>query len=338
MSRLPTALLGALAAIAVFPAGAGAVENLANEPPFGGDTIPPLQRPPSTAQPPPGFRLSAAQAVATAARASAVEAEGAPGSLRATAYERGDDEWQVDFSDSSGIKVAEAIVVDADGRLLGAWHDEQLDTPLARGYDGAVAQKVNAPYVWLLLCLLFIAPFFDRRRPFRLLHLDLLVLLAFGVSHYYFNRANISASTPLAYPVMVYLLLRALMIGFRPRKRPGPMVPIVPIQWLAFGVVFLLGFRIGLNVFDSNVIDVGYAGVLGANRVAHGLSLYDWNLQWHPNTYGPVNYIAYVPFEWIWPNHGTWDSLPAAHAAAVAFDALTTWGLYVLGTRLREGT
>ena len=35
--------------------------------------------------------------------------------------------------------------------------DEQLDTPLARGYDGAVAQKVNAPYVWLLLSLAFIA-------------------------------------------------------------------------------------------------------------------------------------------------------------------------------------
>jgi hypothetical protein len=82
---------------------------------------------------------------------------------------------------------------------------------------------------------------------------------------------------------------------------------------------------------------VGYASVLGANRIAHGLSLYDWNLQWHPNTYGPVNYLAYMPFEWIWPNHGKWDDLPSAHAAAITFDALTTWGLYVLGTRLREG-
>jgi hypothetical protein len=170
-----------------------------------------------------------------------------------------------------------------------------------------------------------------------MLHLDLLVLLGFGVSHYYFNRANISASTPLAYPVMVYLLLRALMIGFRPHKRPGPLIPVVPVAWLGFGVVFLLGFRIGLNVFDSNVIDVGYAGVLGANRIVHGLSLYNWDLQWHPNTYGPVNYLAYIPFEWIWPNKGAWDDLPAAHAAAITFDALTTLGLYQLGKRLREG-
>jgi hypothetical protein len=44
-----------------------------------------------------------------------------------------------------------------------------------------------------------------------------------------------------------------------------------------------------------------------------------------------------MPFEWIWPNHGRWDDLPAAHAAAITFDLITTWGMYVLGTRLRQG-
>src|SRR5205809_108296 len=134
MSRLPTALLGALAAIAVFPAGAGAVENLANEPPFGGDTIPPLQRPPSTAQPPPG---------------------------------------------------------------------------------------------WLPLSLAFIAPFFDRRRPFRLLHLDLLVLLGLGISLFFYNRGEITTSVPLTYPVLGYFLVRTLVAGLWPRERSGPVVPSV---------------------------------------------------------------------------------------------------------------
>jgi hypothetical protein len=180
-------------------------------------------------------------------------------------------------------------------------------------------------------------PFFDRKRPLRLLHLDLLVMLGFGVSNFFFNRGEISASTPLAYPVLAYLLVRAAMIGFRPRKRPGPLVPHVPLRWIAAGLVFLIGFRIGLNVFNSNVIDVGYAGVLGASRITHGLSLYNWNLDWHPNTYGPITYLAYVPFQWIWPNHGAWDDLPAAHAAAITFDLLTTLGLYMLGRRLREG-
>src|SRR5205085_1826229 len=69
----------------------------------------------------------------------------------------------------------------------------------------------------------------------------------------------------------------------------------------------------------------------------HGLSLYAWNLDWHPNTYGPVTYLAYLPFERIWPNNGQWNDLPAAHAASIAFDLLTVWGMYVLGRNLRPG-
>ena len=48
-------------------------------------------------------------------------------------------------------------------------------------------------------------------------------------------------------------------------------------------------------------------------------------------------FLAYVPFELIFPWHGTWDSLPAAHAAAITFDLLTVAGLLLLGRRLREG-
>ena len=39
-------------------------------------------------------------------------------------------------------------------------------------------------------------------------------------------------------------------------------------------VIFLVGFRVGLNVTDSNVIDVGYAGVIGADKMVHGKQLY----------------------------------------------------------------
>ena len=35
------------------------------------------------------------------------------------------------------------------------------------------------------------------------------------------------------------------------------------------------------------------------------------------------------------PWSGTWDDLPAAHAAAIAFDLLTLAGLWLLGRRLR---
>jgi hypothetical protein len=314
-----------LALVLVFPAGAQA----------GNET---WTTPTSMTTPPPGKRLNLKTVLAKGEATQTVkEMRRKYPHLRALGYlDTATGNWLIRYV-VPGKELVEVDINDASGQVTDVWTGPQVLWGMARGAPGAFGRKLNAPYIWLPLCLLFILPFVDPRRPFRLLHLDLLVLLGFGVSQYYFNRANISASTPLAYPVMVYLLVRALMIGFRPRKRPGPIVPVIPIRWLAFGIVFLAGFRLGLNLFDSNVIDVGYAGVLGANRIAHGLSLYDWNLAWHPNTYGPVMYLAYMPFEWIWPNHGKWDDLPAAHAAALAFDALTTWGMYVLGTRLREG-
>ena len=98
----------------------------------------------------------------------------------------------------------------------------------------------------------------------------------------------------------------------------------MPAPWLALGVVFLIGFRIALNVTDSNVIDVGYAGVIGAQRIVDGKPLYGAYPadNEHGDTYGPVNYEAYVPFEQLFGWSGTWDDLPAAHAAAIVFDLL----------------
>src|SRR6185369_1916714 len=94
---------------------------------------------------------------------------------------------------------------------------------------------------------------------------------------------------------------------------------------------------IGLNVTDSNVIDVGYAGVIGADHLTGGEPLYgafpDDNE--HGNTYGPVNYLAYVPFEQVLPWSGSWDDLPAAHGAALVFDLLVVGLLFFLGRRIR---
>jgi len=114
----------------------------------------------------------------------------------------------------------------------------------------------------------------------------------------------------------------------------------VPVSWLTIGVVFLAGFRIGLNVTNSNVIDVGYAGVIGADKLLRGKPLYG---HWPADnasgdTYGPVAYYAYVPFRAIFGWSGTWDQLPAAHAASIAFDLLTLLGLFYLGRRVRGPT
>ncbi|HWX95342.1 MAG TPA: hypothetical protein VNZ01_00705, partial [Solirubrobacteraceae bacterium] len=122
--------------------------------------------------------------------------------------------------------------------------------------------------------------------------------------------------------------------------RPAPLRLLVPASWLAVAIVFLLGFRIGLNVTDANVIDVGYAGVIGADRITHDRPLYGSypSDNERGDTYGPFNYEAYVPFERAFGWGGTWDDLPAAHAAAIAFDLLAVGLLFLLGRRMRGPT
>ena len=90
----------------------------------------------------------------------------------------------------------------------------------------------------------------------------------------------------------------------------------------------------------SNVIDVGYAGVIGADRIADGDQLYGDGFSAdveRGDTYGPLTYLTYLPFEQALPWSGRWDDLPAAHGAAIAFDLITLLGLVLLGRRLRPG-
>jgi hypothetical protein len=301
---------------------------------------PELQTPKSQTVAPPGYELTAKRAIRIASRSETIRAERERHKeFRPAAYTRGPGRWQVSWFDGDR-EVAQARVDDSLGIVLEVWTGHQVAWSMARGYEGAFGRKLNAPYVWIPLCLLFLLPFLDPRRPFRLLHLDLLVLLAFGASHLFFNRGEIGVSVPLVYPVLLYLLARLLWSGMRPRERPQRLIPLVPVAWLAFGLIFLVTFRVGLNLTDSNVIDVGYAGVIGADRIADGEGIYGPGFApdvEHGDTYGPLTYLSYVPFEQLLPWSGTWDDLPAAHGAALAFDLLTLLGLLLLGRRLRAG-
>ena len=245
--------------------------------------------------------------------------------------------WQVDFY-ASGTERVQVIVDDATGKVRESWTGYQIAWQMARGYPEQFGHKLNAPYVWLPLAAIFLLGLVDWRRKWRVVHLDLLVLLSFGLSAIFFNAGNIGVSVPLAYPPLVYLLARMLWVGFRGAGEG--LRPSAPTAWLAIGGAFLLGFRIALNIADSGVIDVGYAGVIGADRIAHGQAV--WGLNAFPSdnsfgdTYGPFNYFAYIPFELALPWHGAWDDLAAAHAAAIVFDLATVGGLLVLGTPARR--
>ena len=121
----------------------------------------------------------------------------------------------------------------------------------------------------------------------------------------------------------------------------------LPTWALAALMVFLIGFRLGLNAFDATVIDVGYAGTVGADRVLRGQLPYgnfpdssgtpcgvkhldgtssayrqakqDGRCESpvaNGDTYGPVNYAAYVPAVAVTGWTGRWDDLPASHGTS----------------------
>jgi hypothetical protein len=306
----PAALLAALAVLVMAP-----------PPAVGAETPPPITK---------------AEAIEAARRDPKVREEQRKNPDLAPNATMNEGHWEVGWF-AHGDEPALVLVDSRSGEVLESWTGYQVAWKMARGYSGAFGHKLDAPYVFLPLCALFLLGLVDWRRLWRVANLDLLVLLGFGVSHYFFNRAEIGVSVPLQYPVLVYFLGRCLWIGLRGRGEG--VRPVWPTLSLLLVALLLVGFRVGLNLADSGAIDVGYAGVVGADRIAHGEPIYD-NL---PNdisdgdTYGPVNYLGYLPFERIWPWSGSWDDLPAAHAAAIVFDLATFVFLVFLGLRIRPG-
>jgi hypothetical protein len=332
--------LAAALAVALAAAAPATAENPAHQPPFGPEPLAPLTPVEPPDRTPPGFELSGTEAIAIADGTATGRDERAesPG-MEPRVATRGADRWQVDYFDA-GTDVAQVVIDDATGEVVEAWRNQQVEVKLARGYEDAVAGNVSEAWIWIPLCLLFVLPFVDPRRPFRLLHLDLLALLAFSVSQFFFNKGEIVWSVPLVYPVLAYLFLRMLVAGFLPRTRPGPLIPRVPIRWLVVAGVVLAVFRIVLNVVDSQVIDIGFANVVGADRIAGGHGVYDGQFTTlidRGDSYGPLSYLSYIPFEQLFPWGGGLEELPAAHAAAIVFDLAVVGLLYLCGRRLRGG-
>jgi hypothetical protein len=162
------------------------------------------------------------------------------------------------------------------------------------------------------------------------------------------------------------VVLRGTWIGVRNRGTPG--APRWPVWVLLGATIFVLGFRVGLNVERSNVIDVGYSGVIGGERIVKGQAPWgNFPVEQLPNgkslracgppdgsgeirdriqtngrcesanpegdTYGPVAYESYIPGYLALGWSGKWDDLPAAHFTSIAFDLLTLLGLWLVGWR-----
>ena len=271
--------------------------------------------------------------------------------------------WQVNVWWQPAGEIATGRVDDATSEVTEAFTGPQVAWGMARGSPGAFGgTKINSYSVWLSFCAAFLIGLFDWRRPFSLRNLDLIALLSFSVSLWFFNRGHIFASAPLAYPPFVYLIGRGLWIGITGRAAPGRTR--WPVWLLLAATAFGAGFRVTeFNVHNSNVIDVGYSGVIGAQRIVHG----EWPYGHMPveeslkacgpkdqngeirervqtngrcesanprgDTYGPVAYESYIPAYLVFGWSGKWDDLPTAHATVIAFDLLCIIGLALLGLR-----
>jgi hypothetical protein len=270
--------------------------------------------------------------------------------------------WTVKAWSGPAGQIVLGRVNDPTGLVEVAWTGPQVAWPMARGGEGAFGGKrLNSLPVWLGFCAVFVLGLADLRRPRSVRNLDLLVLVSLSVSLWFFNEGRIFTSVPLVYPVLLYLLGRTLWIGTRDRP-PAASRPVWPVWVLAAATVFLCGFRIGLDLADSNVIDVGYSGVIGAHRIANGQAPYGHFPQEsgrpcgppdrngritlriqdngrcegqneHGDTYGPVAYEAYLPGYAILGWEGKGDELHAAHFTAILFELLAIVGLVLVGLR-----
>jgi hypothetical protein len=271
-------------------------------------------------------------------------------------------DWKAGVWDRRAGQIATGRVDDATGVVTEAWTGPQVAWKMARGYPGAFGgSELESPVIWLGLCAVFLLGLVDWRRLRSARNLDLLVLVSFSVSLWFFNEGDIFTSVPLAYPPLLYLLARMVWVTWRRPPRAAP--PVWPIWLLAAATVFLAGFRVGLNVRTSNVIDVGYSGVIGAHRIVNGEMPYGHmpvegdrkkcgredaegrvreriqtngrceSANERGDTYGPIAYQAYVPGYALFGWGGRWDELPAAHATAIAFDLFAMLGLVLVGLR-----
>ena len=256
-------------------------------------------------------------------------------SIRASPSRAG-GHWEVIFFDSNDESRAQVDIDLLSGTVLRVFTGTKAAFPLARGGQSGFAQRtLEAVWIWLPMTLLFVGVFFDRRRPWRLLHLDLAAIAALSISFAFWMKGNLDASVPLVYPTLVYVLVRMLLAGLRPRERAGPISPLAPKVIVGLTLA-LVALRLGLTLADNWVSDIGYASVAGADRILDGAELYTRG-GLHFDTYGPLAYVLYIPFLLIWPFHESQQYPPAAEAAAIVWELVTVAGLVVLGRRLRIG-
>ena len=258
-------------------------------------------------------------------------------------------------------QIAEVGVKDGTSAIDYVRTGPQVSWSMARGGKG-FGRLINEPWVFGIFMLVFAITMLDWRRLRSWRTLDVAAILSMAASLWFFNRGEVFTAVPLQYPPLIYLLVRLVAIGLGRSARPA-FTTSLPFWAMVMILLALVGGRIGLNAYSSNVVDVGYAGVVGADRILDGRSPYgsfpkrtstpcgtryaDGSNSAYVqadgacetaiergDTYGLAMYLAYVPGTAALGWSGRWDDLPAAHFTAGFFDLMAGLGLAVFGWRI----
>ena len=250
--------------------------------------------------------------------------------LVAYEYTKGPGRWQVSWFTPrrpSSDELLQVYVDDATGQVTQVWTGFRSPGRWRAATRARSAARSTRSTSGCRCASLFLLPFFPlAATAATLLHLDLLMLLGFSLSLAFFNHAEIGLSVPLVYPFLLYLLVRMLLLAFGKGRPREPLRLHRPDPWLAVGVDL-----------PGRLPDRPERHQLERDR--RRLRRRDRRRQADPRpaalralparttpTATPTARSTTTPtsrsgaiFGWS----GVWDDLPAAHAAAIAFDLLT---------------
>lgn len=330
MRRPLLVLLFILALVgAVAPATAGAATGPSSHAPT--DVEPPIVRAQNPDRLPLGFAITPRQAIAVAKTSPellAIHRTHHP--LHYEVYIWGTNHYEIYFF-FHGKLVADQLV-SAIGQLGRTYTGPLMLGIYARGqYGGAF----DSAWVLVPFTLMFLLPILLLRRCSWLTRLDIAAVLLFFASYWRFDTAHVESAVWLCYPPLLYVMARMLIRGFRPASFARRIDVRLPTLLMALGLAALVVGRIVVTLVPHDVVDVGTASALGASRILHGQSIYYPSLG-HPDTYGPLAYLVYVPFLAV-SSGFSWTYLLPVREATIAFDLLTIAGLIWFGVRLRGG-
>ena len=280
-------------------------------------------------------------------------------------YDSATTQWTVKIWQGRAGQIVQAKVDDPSGVVITAYTGRRSHGGWRAAHPGAFGGKwINDRRVWGGFCLVFLLGLADLRRPFSLRNLDLLMLLSPTASLYFFNHGDVFTSVPLFYPALLWVVVRGVWIGAT--GRATNVRALWPAWVLLAATCFLGGFKIMLNVEASNVIDVGYSGVIGAQRIVHGEA--PWgnfpiegdlkacgpadasgetreriqtngrceSANPQGDTYGPVAYESYIPGTASSAGAGSGTRSRRRTSPPIAFDLLCILGLWLVGRALRR--